>query len=203
MNVIFLGPPGAGKGTVAAALKEKLDFEHLSTGDMLRAEMKEGTDLGKMAKSYIDEGKLVPDQVIIDMVENRLANTSRNILFDGFPRTVQQARALDQIAKIDAVINLSVSAEVVVKRICSRRICKECGAVYNTQTHKSDRCSICGGELYIRADDNEETAKKRFDVYMAETALLIDYYEGKGILKTYDADDTTEHIAEAISRDLE
>ncbi|MBS6511083.1 MAG: nucleoside monophosphate kinase, partial [Clostridiales bacterium] len=127
MNVILLGPPGAGKGTMAERIKEHFGFDHLSTGDMLRAEMKNGTELGNMAKAYIDEGKLVPDSVIIGMVKNRLENTEGGILFDGFPRTVEQAKALSEIAEIDAVVNLDTTVDVVVGRICSRRLCKECG----------------------------------------------------------------------------
>lgn len=203
MNLIFLGPPGAGKGTIAAELKKKLPLDHLSTGDMLRSEMKEGTELGKMAKGYIDEGKLVPDQVIIDMVEKRLAASSGNVLFDGFPRTVEQAKALDKIAKIDAVINLAVDADVVVARICSRRICRDCGAVYNTNWHSGEACDVCGGALYIRDDDNEVTARKRFDVYMEQTAPLIEYYDKQGIVHTYDVSESTSYVAEEVAAMLE
>lgn len=203
MNLIFLGPPGAGKGTIAAELKKKLPLDHLSTGDMLRSEMKEGTELGKMAKGYIDEGKLVPDQVIIDMVEKRLAASSGNVLFDGFPRTVEQAKALDKIAKIDAVINLAVDADVVVARICSRRICRDCGAVYNTNWHSGETCDACGGTLYIRDDDNEATARKRFDVYMEQTAPLIEYYDKQGIVHTYDVSESTSYVAEEVAAMLE
>ena len=184
MNLIFLGPPGAGKGTIAAELKKKLPLDHLSTGDMLRSEMKEGTELGKMAKGYIDEGKLVPDQVIIDMVEKRLAASSGNVL-------------------IDAVINLAVDADVVVARICSRRICRDCGAVYNTNWHSGETCDACGGALYIRDDDNEATARKRFDVYMEQTAPLIEYYDKQGIVHTYDVSESTSYVAEEVAAMLE
>lgn len=200
MNVIFLGPPGAGKGTLAAKIKDAMNLTHLSTGDMLREEMKQETELGKMAKGYISEGKLVPDSVIIGMVKGRLESTEGGVLFDGFPRTVEQAKALDEIATIDSVINLATTVDVVIKRICSRRICKDCGAVYNTSWHKSDVCSECGGALYTRADDNEETVAKRFDVYMSETAPLIEYYEAKGVVTTVDANRPLEEKVAEITQ---
>jgi len=203
MNVIFLGPPGAGKGTVAARLKQRFDLDHLSTGDMLRCEIKGKTELGNMAKSYIDQGKLVPDQVIIDMVANRLKAAEKGVLFDGFPRTVQQAEALDGIAPIHAVINLAAEPEVVVARISSRRICSGCGEVFNTRWHAAGTCDKCGAPLYTRADDTPETARKRYDVYMQETLPLIGYYEGKGVLTTLDADRSTEEVVEEISHILE
>ena len=140
MKIIFLGPPGAGKGTIAGEIKDKYAFTHLSTGDILRAQMKEGTELGKMAKNYIDNGQLVPDDVIIGMVQDKLSSLGEgtNILFDGFPRTVQQAEALDKIAKIDKVINLDVDVEVIVRRISSRRTCKNCGKVYSVSWLKGE-----------------------------------------------------------------
>ncbi len=198
MNVILLGPPGAGKGSVAARLVEHARLTHLSTGDMLREEMKAGTELGKMAAGYINEGKLVPDDVIIGMVQGRLLTARGGILFDGFPRTVEQADALGKIAKIDAVVNLYTTAEVVIGRISGRRICKGCGAVYNVNWYGKDTCEKCGGELYVRPDDNEETIRKRFEVYTAQTAPLIDYYRGKGLLVDIDANGTIEENATAI-----
>ena len=203
MNVILLGPPGAGKGTMAAKVKEHFGFLHLSTGDMLRAEMKNGTELGKMAKGYIDEGKLVPDSVIIGMVKNRLESAEGGILFDGFPRTVQQAKALSEIAKIDAVINLDTTVDVVVGRICSRRLCKDCGAVYSTAWYSGDTCEKCGGSLYIREDDTEETVVKRFSVYQEQTAPLVAFYEAQGCLYTIDADGAPDEIAQEIEKTLE
>ncbi len=203
MNVILLGPPGAGKGTVAAKIKEQFGFEHLSTGDMLRAEMKNGTELGNLAKAYIDEGKLVPDSVIIGMVKNRLEHTQGGILFDGFPRTVQQAQALGEIAEIDAVINLDTTVDVVVGRICSRRLCRDCGAVYSTAWYSGNTCEKCGGPLYIRDDDTEQTVIKRFEVYQEQTAPLVAFYEEKEILKTIDADGAPDEVAEKIRKALE
>lgn len=203
MNVILLGPPGAGKGTMAAKIKEHFGFEHLSTGDMLRAEMKNGTELGNMAKAYIDEGKLVPDSVIIGMVKNRLENTEGGILFDGFPRTVEQAKALSEIAEIDAVVNLDTTVDVVVGRICSRRLCKECGAVYSTAWYSGSACEKCGGALYIRDDDTEETVVKRFEVYQQQTAPLVEFYQGQGKLHTIDANGAPDEIAKQIRETLE
>lgn len=205
MNVIFLGPPGAGKGTIGAKIKERFSLLHLSTGDMLRAEMQEHTELGAMAKGYIDEGKLVPDDVIIGMVEKKLKTAQGGILFDGFPRTVAQAEALDKIATIDQVINLATEVDVVVKRICSRRMCRKCGAVLNTaMLDGKDICPVCDGELYVRDDDNEETVRKRFAVYEEQTAPLIDYYEKKGVVTTLQADapidDITDQIASILAK---
>ena len=148
MNVIFLGPPGAGKGTIAAKIKDQYSLLHLSTGDMLRSEIAEGTELGKLAKQFMDEGKLVSDDIIIGMVANKLKSTNGGILFDGFPRTVEQARALSEIAEIDAVIELKTTEDVVVGRICSRRMCRSCGAVHNTKWLEGrETCPDCDGEL--------------------------------------------------------
>ena len=203
MNLIFLGPPGAGEGTVASKLVATAGLEHLSTGDMLREEMKKGTELGKLAKQYIEEGKLVPDSVIIDMVKGRLSKTQAGIMFDGFPRTVAQAEALDAIAKIDAVINLYTTVDVVVERIGGRRLCRQCGAVYNVSWYKEETCEKCGGELYTRADDTEETIRKRFDVYLAETAPLVEYYKAKGLVHDIDANGDIQTKVDAISEIIE
>ena len=203
MNVIFLGPPGAGKGTIAGRIKEKFQLYHLSTGDMLRSEIRGGTELGLMAKKYIDAGELVPDTVIIDMVDKRLKSQQGGVLFDGFPRTVEQAKALDAIAKIDAVINLDVRLEVIIERICSRRVCGSCSTVYNTHSHEGDKCDACGGDLIIRADDNEQTVTQRFHVYETSTAPLIDYYTKKGLLTSVNADDSVENVCKKISAILE
>lgn len=194
MNVIFLGPPGAGKGTVASKVRDDFGFEHLSTGDMLREEMKTGTELGKKAKDYVDAGQLVPDELIIGMVNNRLEQAKAGILFDGFPRTVEQAKALDKIADIGAVVNLDIALNIVVDRICSRRMCRDCGGIHNTHWGDTDRCPKCGGELYIRNDDNEETVTRRYQVYTEQTAPLIDYYSAKNLVHTINADDTVESI---------
>ncbi|HBU12105.1 MAG TPA: adenylate kinase [Clostridiales bacterium] len=189
MNVVFLGPPGSGKGTMAERVSVRLGLAHISTGDMLRAEIKQGSELGTLAKSYIDKGALVPDEVIIDMMKERFTkdDAKGGVLLDGFPRTVAQAQALDAIAAMDACINLEVQAQVIIDRVLARRVCNECGAVHSTKTHEGNACTVCGGALVTRADDNEETIRQRFSVYEEQTAPLIEYYRGKGILHAVDA----------------
>ena len=188
MNVIFLGPPGSGKGTMAVRVGKEMNLAHISTGDMLRAEMKAGSELGKLAKSYIDKGALVPDQVIINMMGERMKadDAKGGVLLDGFPRTVAQAEALDAIASIDAVINLEVDVQVIVDRVLARRVCEECGEVHSTKTHSGDQCGKCGGSLITRADDNEETVRERFRVYEEQTAPLIEFYSKRGLVENVD-----------------
>ncbi len=200
MNVVFLGPPGSGKGTMASRMAKRCNLLHLSTGDMLRAEIKQGTELGNLAKSFIDKGALVPDSVIIDMMSNRfLEEDAKNgVLLDGFPRTTAQAEALESIANIDSCINLVVAAEVVVNRVASRRVCANCGEVYSIKTYAKSDCEKCAGELTIRPDDNEKTIRARFAVYEEQTAPLIEYYTDKGILESVDATMPIEEEAEYI-----
>jgi len=204
MNIILLGPPGAGKGTVAGNIKSKLGLMHLSTGDLLRSEIKKGTELGKQAQALIDKGMLVPDEVIISMVSQLIVqNDGLGIMFDGFPRTVAQAEALDKITKIDIVVALDADEDVVTERICSRRICPKCHAVYNKMTLKGNTCEACGEALICRADDNEETARKRFKVYMQNTQPLIDYYEKAGVLRDIDASQEPGKVAADVLKALE
>lgn len=196
MRLILLGPPGAGKGTQASSIVEKYHIPHISTGDIFRKNIKEGTELGKKAKEYMDQGLLVPDELVVAIVEDRLqqADCKNGFLLDGFPRTVNQAEALDQaLAKMnvamDKVINVEVDKDILVGRAVGRRICKECGATYHitfNPSSKGELCDKCGGTLYQRADDNEETVSKRIQVYLNETQPLIDYYSQKGILATID-----------------
>ena len=196
MNLIFLGPPGAGKGTQAALLCKRYGLAHISTGDMLRQERKEKTPLGILAQEYIDRGELVPDSVIIDMVKGRLAqpDCAMGYLLDGFPRTTAQADALGEFARIDRVINLAVPQQTIVSRISGRRLCPDCGAVHHVRTHHEPGCRECGATLYQREDDREETVMNRLRVYEEQTRPLIEYYEFRGLLSTVDGDRTPEEV---------
>jgi adenylate kinase len=188
MNLVFLGPPGAGKGTQALGVSEKYGIAHISTGDMLRAEIKAGSELGLLAKSFMDAGKLVPDDVVIGIVARRLQqpDCKKGFLLDGFPRTVVQARALAERANIELVINIDVPDEVILERLGGRRVCRDCGATYHVSNMKGETCQNCGGTLIQRADDNPETIANRLSVYHAQTQPLIDYYQQQGILRTVD-----------------
>ena len=190
MKLILLGPPGSGKGTLANNIVVKYGLKHISTGDMLRSEIAKNSDLGSKAKEYMDNGQLVPDDVIIAMVEKCLSDPDcmNGIILDGFPRTIQQAKALNGVIKIDMCIELVMSEELIYERICSRRVCKGCGNVTNTDfVGDSAVCPECGGELYTRDDDKMETIKSRLDAYCAQTAPLSEYYSKMGILLQIDA----------------
>lgn len=186
-NLVFLGAPGAGKGTQAKRISEKYGIPHISTGDILRANIKAGTELGKLAKSYIDKGALVPDEVIIKVMESRLAEADckNGYLLDGFPRTIEQAKALDKITDVTLAVNIVVDNDAVVARIAGRRMCV-CGESYHVSAHPSDVCDKCGAKLYQRDDDKEETVKSRLEVYERQTAPLIEYYSAKGVLRDVD-----------------
>ena len=205
MNIIFLGPPGAGKGTQAQKICSALNIPQISTGDILRRAMKEGTETGKKAKSYIDAGQLVPDDVIIDIVKDRLQEEDcRNgYILDGFPRTVPQAEALDTFAVIDYVIDIDVADQVLVDRLSGRRVCVKCGATYHlSMLQGKTTCDVCGEELIQRNDDKAETVLNRLEVYHAQTAPLIGYYEKKGLLKKIDGAQGLEKTCDAILRAL-
>jgi len=203
MKLVFLGPPGAGKGTQAERICDEFSIAHISTGDMLRSEMRAGTELGKAAKGYIDRGELVPDAVIIGMVKERIQkpDCANGFLFDGFPRTVAQADALSGICDIDCAVNIDVPSERLVGRISGRRMCK-CGATYHVSTYSKSTCEKCGAELYQRDDDKEETVKNRLNVYNAQTAPLIAYYEQKGLLVTVDGDRDIDAVTESVRQAL-
>ncbi|SEP26181.1 adenylate kinase [Propionispora vibrioides] len=191
MYILLMGPPGAGKGTQAVQLVEELKIPHISTGDMFRAAVKEGTELGKQAKACMDAGQLVPDAVTIGIVKERLAKPDcrRGFILDGFPRTLEQANALDNTLKdlgivLTRVVNINVPTEELVSRITGRRICKSCGATYHVAFNPSKvngSCDKCSGELYQRADDSEDTVTNRLRVYTDQTEPLIGYYRTQGL----------------------
>ena len=189
MNLIFLGAPGAGKGTQAEKVCEKLGIPTISTGNIIREALKNQTEMGLKAKSFIEAGKLVPDEVVIGIINDRLAqdDCKNGFILDGFPRTIPQAKALDEMGvKIDMVIDIEVADEKIVQRMSGRRVCPDCGASYHTEYKKPEKqgvCNFCGAELVIRKDDSPEVVLDRLNVYHEQTEPLKDYYAGKGILK--------------------
>ncbi|MGI6084693.1 MAG: adenylate kinase [Acetivibrionales bacterium] len=195
MRIILLGPPGAGKGTQATVLSETLKIPHISTGDIFRANIKGGTPLGVLAKSYIDSGKLVPDDVTIDIVASRLNDTDcfPGFIMDGFPRTIPQAEMFDEMLdktgkKVDAVINITADEQIIIKRLSGRRMCS-CGKTYhvtNNPPQVEGICDACGSPLYIRDDDKEETIKERLKTYHEQTSPLVEYYRRKGLILNFD-----------------
>ncbi len=201
MKLILLGAPGAGKGTQATRISDKYGLPHISTGDILRKNIKEGTELGKEAKSYIDAGQLVPDEVVINIVKDRLqqADCKKGYILDGFPRTVAQAEALDKVAEIDAVINIAVDPALIVDRITGRRMCA-CGESYHISMGIGETCPKCGSKLYQRDDDKEETVKARMQVYEKQTAPLIDYYTAKDLVIDVDGGKPLNEVFEQISK---
>lgn len=206
MKLIFLGPPGAGKGTQATGVSTKLNVPHISTGDMFRSAIKNETRTGLEAKKYMDKGQLVPDSVVIDMVRERLAmgDCENGYLLDGFPRTVEQAEALETISSPDAVVNIDVADEKLLSRLTGRRVCGKCQGTFHISKLADEKvCPVCGGELIHRDDDKPETIKKRLQVYHDQTAPLIGYYTGNGKLKTVDGDNRPEEVLKAILASLE
>lgn len=206
MKLMFVGPPGAGKGTQAARIATRYGIPHISTGDMLREEVKNETPLGKEAKKYMDAGGYVPDEVIIAMVKERVSrpDAGKGFILDGFPRTDVQAQALEEFASLDAVLNIVVPDDKLIHRICGRRVCRDCGATYHESMLEDQKtCPKCKGSLYIRDDDKEETVKKRLSVYKEKTQPLIDYYAGKGILHDIVGSGGIDDITEAIAAVLD
>lgn len=209
MKIVLLGAPGAGKGTQATKISDKYGIPHISTGDIFRENIRNKTEIGLLAKSYTDKGQLVPDEVTCKIVENRLAKedcVQKGYLLDGFPRTIQQAEALDSFADIDAVVNIDIDFSLIMNRLCGRRVCRNCGESYHiSRLNGATVCARCGGELYQRKDDNPETVQNRLDVYTEQTAPLIDYYTKKGIIINFvGTDDPPEvlfgQIVEALDR---
>ena len=206
MNIIFLGPPGAGKGTQAQLLTKELGIPQISTGDMLRKAMREGTKTGLEAKRYVESGGLVPDDVVIAIVKERLAedDCKNGYMLDGFPRTVYQAEELSKFADIDVAVDLDLPDEVIVGRLSGRRVCPNCNATYHvTQLAGSTKCKNCGAEVIQRKDDSEETIRNRLKVYTEQTAPLIDYYRAKGILRVVDCQGTVEENFALVKKALE
>lgn len=206
MNIIFLGPPGAGKGTQAQIVCQRLGIPQVSTGDMLRAAIAAGTEMGLKAKEYMDQGQLVPDEVVIGIVKDRLADADcqKGYILDGFPRTVEQAAALGTFAKIDVAINLDVPDDVLVKRLSGRRVCPLCGAPYHVDRLNGETvCRADGTPLIQRDDDKAETVLNRLAIYHQKTAPLIDYYREAGLLKNIGGGLSLEEISEEIFRTLE
>ena len=205
MKIVLLGAPGAGKGTQAVRLAERYKVPHISTGDIFRKNIKERTPIGVEAKSYIDKGQLVPDEVTIRIVKDRLQekDCENGYLLDGFPRNVLQAKALDDFSEVDKVVNIDVPLHKLMRRITGRRVCGKCGESYHIDyLDGKTECGKCGGNLTQRADDNEETVKSRLDVYVGQTAPLTEYYKGRGVLVDVDGDGTMDEVFETIVRKL-
>ena len=208
MRLILLGAPGSGKGTHGNLLSQFYDIPNISTGDILREAVKKGTELGLQAKEYMDAGELVPDEVMIGIVKQRLEekDCKKGFILDGFPRTALQAEVLDnhlssKSQHIQHVITLAVDQKKIIKRLTSRRVCRSCGKDYNIITNpppESMKCELCGGEVWQRPDDNEETISNRLQVYIEKTRPLIDYYNQKGKLKTFDGNTTIENVQRNI-----
>lgn len=213
MRIVLLGPPGAGKGSVAALIKDRYALLHISTGDILREEVRKESPLAKEIKSYIERGALVPDEVITKMVDQKLTkdlSVTQGFMLDGYPRNDAQAKELDAILKridssLDFVLNMEATLPLILKRISGRRICKKCGAVYhltNKPPKAADACDVCSGPLYQRSDDNEETIKNRMSVYNSSTAPILEYYRKQGKLVAFDGDKETDVLFEEFVKFL-
>lgn len=205
MILVFLGPPGAGKGTQAKLLSQRIGFLHIATGDLLREAVKNQTPLGKRAKEYMDRGELVPDELIVQLIEEAMPKDG-NVILDGFPRTVNQALALEEMLKgkgekISKVLFFDVPDEVIIDRLSGRRVCSKCGAVYHVKYNPpkiEGVCDLCGGNLMQRDDDKEEVVKKRLEVYRKQTQPLIEFYQDRGIIYRLDAEKGVEELFEEV-----
>lgn len=213
MKIVLLGPPGAGKGSLAELIKGRFNVLHISTGDILREEMRKDSPLAREIKSYIEKGALVPDSVITKIVDQKFTNDiklTQGFMLDGYPRNATQALELDRILQktknsLDFVLNMEASLPVILQRISGRRICKKCGAVFhatNKPPKVKDVCDLCNGPLYQRSDDNEETVKKRMNVYTESTAPILDYYVKQNKMRTVDGDEDTQILFEQFVKSL-
>ncbi|NIO20406.1 MAG: adenylate kinase [Candidatus Aenigmarchaeota archaeon] len=205
MNVIFLGPPGIGKGTHAEIVAKTYGIPRISTGEIMREEIKNGTDLGNEAKTYMDVGELVPDELVIDIFKKRIGqdDCKKGFILDGFPRTVTQAEELESVTNIDLVVNMVAPNEVIMERITGRLTCRKCGAIYhikNIPPRKEGVCDLCGGELYQRKDQTKEAVEKRLELYEKRTKPLIEYYENKEILVNVDVEGEKKDVAKRIDK---
>ena len=214
MNILIMGGPGAGKGTMSAKIVEKFNVNHISTGDIFRSEIGNGTELGLEAKSYMDKGLLVPDELVNNMVKSyldKLEDKKNGFLLDGYPRTLEQAKAFDALAgdgalSIDKVIAMDIPFDVLAGRITGRRLCKECGEIYHLQSKPpmvEGKCDVCGGDLYQRKDDTVESLTVQLDEYSKQTAPVLDYYEQKGIVARINADQPIENVWSDVLKALE
>jgi len=202
MKLAIFGPPGAGKGTQAKTISMELEIPQISTGDLLRAESRSGSELGRLAKSYMDKGALVPDQVVLDMLQERLSKEDcrGGFLLDGFPRSIPQAEALSAITTLDLVVNIAVDEQRLLARITGRRMC-QCGAAFHVDENRprvENRCDICGGPLYQRDDDKEVTVRKRMEVYRSQTAPLLEHYRRLGLVRDVDGNRSIEEVRSGV-----
>jgi adenylate kinase len=208
MRLVFIGPPGVGKGTYAAAVSQRFGIPHISTGDMIREEIKRGSELGRKLKEYVERGLLVPDEIVTEMVRERLSreDCKRGFILDGYPRTLKQAEELDRITAIDLVLNFVAPDEVIIDRISGRRICRVCGAIYHVKympPKVPGVCDRCGGPLYQREDDKPEVVARRLEVYRQQFAPIIEYYRRKGVLVDVDASEQAEVVVPRVLKLLE
>ena len=207
MNLIFLGPPGVGKGTYADMVSKILKIPHISTGDIFRDEIKKGTELGKLVKQYVEKGELVPDEIVIEVVRRRLSmeDCKKGFILDGYPRTLKQAIELDKIVKVDLAIHFVAPEEVIIERISGRRICRRCGAIYHIKfmpPKKPGICDRCGGPLYQREDDKPEVVRHRLKVYYERFKPILEYYKNKGILVEVNAGRKAEEVVKDVLKIL-